>query len=452
MKKLSFYFLLLWFAYWLSGCGGSAAMHTNNLAHMYTDGGTVIQVQYKVYHEKMDQSRLFFSFASKDLLYVKGATEAAPEAYTARFAITYRLFSDFEQKQLVDSGSVFFEDLSEGLPDKTLSGDLTFKIPRPSDQKNFLLVAYCTDFNRKFTSTSQIPLDVRDVQMPENFLRKDTAGQILFGQTFQLGAPFLLEHNQSGTMYYIVRYYKTDWPMAVPPHVPQAVKPLSYVADSMFRVSANEPIVLTAPGMYHFQVYENSKYGFTLYHFYPEFPYVASKDHLSGPLRYLTNNSEYMTIATHDDTDSIKLEADRFWLKNAGSVERARNLVAVYYGRVESANRFFTSYQEGWKTDRGLIYIIYGPPTAIYKEELTEQWIFGEPSSSLSYVFTFVKVNNPFTTNDYALTRLSSYRYGWGQAVETWRRGQVYGIRDIKREQDERDQQLRMQHPTHIWY
>jgi GWxTD domain-containing protein len=435
----------------LAGCGSAGSVRTNNLAHMYSEGGNVIQVQYKVFHEDINTSRLYFSFSSKGLLYVRN-DEDGESSYSSRFAVTYRLYADYDQKEILDSGTVFFEDKSPTLSEKTLFGDVAFKIPRPSDQKKFLLVAYTTDFNRKFTSTSYIDLDIRDPQSPENFLRKDTEGQVIFGQTFEPNVPFFLEHNQRGTLMYVVRYYKSDWPIAVPPHVPQAVKPITYIADSIFRIPANEPIVLTLPGMYHFQVHENSKYGLTLYHFYPEFPLVSRKEHLSGPLRYLTNNTEYLTVAMHEDTDSIKLEADKFWLKNAGSIERARNLMAVYYGRVESANRFFTSFHEGWKTDRGLIYIIYGPPSAIYKEELTEQWIYGEQNSSLSYVFTFIKVGNPFTANDYALTRLSSYRYGWGQAVETWRRGQVYGVRDIKREQDERDQQLRMQQPTHFWY
>jgi hypothetical protein len=127
--------------------------------------------------------------------------------------------------------------------------------------------------------------------------------------------------------------------------------------------------------------------------------------------------------------------------------------VAAYFGRVESANRNFSSYLEGWKTDRGLMYIIYGPPSEVYRNQQSETWIYGDRNSSLSYIFNFVKVENPFTDNDFALNRLSEYRYGWGQAVGAWRNGRVYGTKDIQREQNARDAQLRQQRasPT-VWY
>lgn len=448
-KKLHNFWPFLVICVMALGCQSQQGLKTNNLAHMYNDGGNVLQIQYKVYHQSMDTSLLYFSFPSAGLLYVKPADTGL---YHARFAVTYRLYADYEMKNMVDSGTTFYDDYTPELQGKQLFGNLKFRIPRPSDNKQFLLVAYCTDFNRKFTRTTYIDLDVRDPQAPENFLRTDTAGNVLFGNNVRLNEPFFLKHNQRGTLRFKVRYYNQQFPVAVPPHVPQAATPLTYSSDSIFMLDVNKPIVVKQPGLYHFQIHDNSKSGFTLIHFYTEFPYVSRKEHLSGPLRYLTNNSEYLTVATHEDTDSIKLEADRFWLQNAGSAERAKNLIAAYYGRVEASNKFFTSYLEGWKTDRGLIYTVYGPPTAIYREELTEQWVYGEQSSSLSYVFTFVKVSNPFTHNDYALTRLTSYRYGWGQAIETWRKGQIYGVREIKKEQDERDQQLRMQQPPYFWY
>jgi hypothetical protein len=36
-----------------------------------------------------------------------------------------------------------------------------------------------------------------------------------------------------------------------------------------------------------------------------------------------------------------------------------------YYRRVAFANRSFTTFRDGWKTDRGMVYIILGPPDEI---------------------------------------------------------------------------------------
>lgn len=40
-------------------------------------------------------------------------------------------------------------------------------------------------------------------------------------------------------------------------------------------------------------------------------------------------------------------------------------LMVEYYRRIEFANRHFTGYTEGWLTDRGLVYIVLGPPDDI---------------------------------------------------------------------------------------
>ena len=92
------------------------------------------------------------------------------------------------------------------------------------------------------------------------------------------------------------------------------------------------------------------------------------------------------------------------------------------------ANTYFTSYTEGWKTDRGLIYIIFGLPVTIYKAENIERWIYGTSQSNKTLVFNFMRQENPFTANDYVLSREEMYKISWTQAVDTWRNGRVYSV------------------------
>ena len=82
----------------------------------------------------------------------------------------------------------------------------------------------------------------------------------------------------------------------------------------------------------------------------------------------------------------------------------------------------FSSYQEGWKTDRGLIYIIYGPPSEVYRKTGEEEWIYGERNNPLSIKFYFYNIENPFTLNDYSLNRQPTYKTSWYIAIENWRR------------------------------
>ncbi len=173
---------------------------------------------------------------------------------------------------------------------------------------------------------------------------------------------------------------------------------------------------------------------------------------MAKPLRYLTTQSEYEELqALMDKPDKLRDWIDDFWIRKAGNAQRARDMLRTYYERVEAANRFFSSYHEGWKTDRGILYIIYGPPNKVYRSSAGEAWVYGNESSGLSYYFNFIRLDNPFSDNDFELERSAQYRYGWGQAVEAWRRGHIYNSKDIRREQDDYDQ-LQYRSRTPMWY
>ena len=111
---------------------------------------------------------------------------------------------------------------------------------------------------------------------------------------------------------------------------------------------------------------------------------------------------------------------------HGGNQEKTRSLIKKYYGRVIEANKYFSSYTEGWRTDRGMIYILFGSPGTVYKSAESESWIYGTPNSTLALNFFFIKVNNPFTDNDYTLSRSPTYESSWYRAVEIWRQGRVY--------------------------
>ena len=114
----------------------------------------------------------------------------------------------------------------------------------------------------------------------------------------------------------------------------------------------------------------------------------------------------------------------------AGNRERARVLIKSYYSRVQYANIFFTSYFEGWKTDRGLIYIIFGPPSSVYRNNETEIWNYSQSYNYGPLNFTFDKIKNPFTSNDYQLRRSNYYELPWYRAVDSWRDGRVVNDND----------------------
>lgn len=82
-------------------------------------------------------------------------------------------------------------------------------------------------------------------------------------------------------------------------------------------------------------------------------------------LRYIAKGSELKKIkeAPQEKKKESFLE---FWQKRdptPGTV--ANELMDEYYRRVEYANQAFTLIREGWKTDMGMVYILFGPPDDI---------------------------------------------------------------------------------------
>ena len=62
----------------------------------------------------------------------------------------------------------------------------------------------------------------------------------------------------------------------------------------------------------------------------------------------------------------------------------------------------------------------------VIKHKNGEQWVYGETNTPSSLIFSFIKIINPFTDNDYYLERNETYKMPWYQAVDMWRQGRIY--------------------------
>jgi len=162
---------------------------------------------------------------------------------------------------------------------------------------------------------------------------------------------------------------------------------------------------------------------FYFYDYYPAFPEISEYKQMIEPLRYISTSKEYKELI---NAVNVKQELDNFWLKIGGSTDKAEKMLRLYYKRVEMANEKFTSYKEGWKTDRGIIYIVYGQPTSIYKGISTETWVYGEENQILSIKFEFNRKADAMTNNRYELVRNPDFKNNWYRAVDQWRQGKIF--------------------------
>ncbi len=161
------------------------------------------------------------------------------------------------------------------------------------------------------------------------------------------------------------------------------------------------------------------------------FPRIGSPRELAEPLVYLMREREHEKLMSIEDPEKLKEAIDRFWLENVGSVNRAKQVISLYYERVEEANMQFTGFKEGWKTDRGMIYILFGPPTHINRGLRAQQWIGSDVSRDPRYNFLFMQTrirSNHFPFDNYILQRHQGYHAYQYQQIQLWLSGRILDV------------------------
>ncbi|HSR51778.1 MAG TPA: GWxTD domain-containing protein, partial [Acidobacteriota bacterium] len=92
------------------------------------------------------------------------------------------------------------------------------------------------------------------------------------------------------------------------------------------------------------------------------------KKWLEEDVKYIITSEEYdafKKLRTDEERDQF---IEQFWLRRDPDPTTSQNEVKEeHYRRIAYANEHFHSGVEGWRTDRGIIYIKFGPPTGIEK-------------------------------------------------------------------------------------
>jgi GWxTD domain-containing protein len=163
--------------------------------------------------------------------------------------------------------------------------------------------------------------------------------------------------------------------------------------------------------------------------FGPGFPRPQTIDDLVGPLTYVADRTLMDSLRVVRSPATRKRLFDHFWLSEADNENAAGNAIKQYYTRVEEANRYFTTFKEGWRTDRGMLYIVLGPPSSVTHVLDKEVWYYSSNSDDVYNSYTFYRTpgseKNPLLQN-YILDRHPYYESGWEQAVDRWRRASVF--------------------------
>lgn len=158
------------------------------------------------------------------------------------------------------------------------------------------------------------------------------------------------------------------------------------------------------------------------------YPSISTPAELARPLVYLMTSKEYEELMSLTSNKKIKEAVDRFWLNNIGNSNLAKDVINLYYNRVEEANKQFSNYKEGWKTDLGMVYILFGSPWYVNKSlnEMVWSYTYNTNNPEKNYSFEAPKLTSKFFPfYNYLLQRHSHYYEIQYQQIQKWRSGNI---------------------------
>lgn len=416
-NKYSIIFICLFACLVFWQCSVSSSYYENDYTYLYDNNQKLIKPLFKVFHFHQDSSIIYFQLNTSDILYGKFNSDTNAKAH---IRLKYRL-TELNNANLIDSSTISLFDFGQNDQIAQLQGKI--KIPTKLENR-YQLEIRLRDEYKDLNVIHQIQIDKRLNGSSQYYLLKNK-GKVLFYQyspdtTVSLFKSPLIRYSKFilETSNQIIE--KASPPFAIneskiPEFESDYSEEIIFTGDSV-KLELKDKITRLSP-----LSNSNSNYYYIYYH-YQNYPKVTDYIHLIEPLRYISTNSEYNALLSAEDK---RKAFEEFWLNFARNKIDAKKLIAEYYQRVELANTYFSSNKEGWKTDRGIILIVYGKPSRVQRFNNIETWLYGEENTMLSIKFEFRKEKTEWTANRYTLVRNEIYKNNWYQAVDVWRQGRI---------------------------
>lgn len=377
-----------------------------------------VDIDLRVYHVNDSLTRIYYKISTDNLLFKRIDTSST---FYANLLVGCKVLPEINSRTIIDSASVgmSFKFPEEG-KDKFVEGVFSLKV-KPT---NFAYVdLWVIDNYKNLKHSNPVVINKKNRSVGQYYMVYGN-NKINYTSNFYAGDIVKIEsHVNQGQIIYVDCFFKEFGP-ALPPF--SSVKPneFKYKPDSTFTIRLEKSAELTMPskGFYHLRSLSAEQDGLSLFTFEKAYPGVSDIGEMINCTRYIMNKVEFENCKNATDQ---KLCIDNFWLTIGGSNERAKELLRKYYNRVTEANKAYTSYTQGWKTDRGMIFVNFGDPVNLYRSKSEEIWIYGPETDANSLKFIFKKTENPFSDNDYILQRSYIYQAPWFDMVDYWRQGRI---------------------------
>lgn len=160
----------------------------------------------------------------------------------------------------------------------------------------------------------------------------------------------------------------------------------------------------------------------------PNFPRISDLEEVIEALAYIARDREIKKILAADTPKEQRRLFDAFWGARTSNKKEAANLLETYYSRVEEANLFFTTHKAGWKTDRGMLYVVLGAPVEVDHYVDQEIWYYSYADNDPRRIYVFEQGmhydKRGMMFENFVLQRRPYYQRVWRRVVNHWRDGE----------------------------
>lgn len=386
-----------------------------NFASLYNPAASDLHPEIRIYLKSEKEALIYYKIPIAELR----AINTEPLASETKLMIKYviRNPSDFS---VADSGSlVHMIDLKE--KNEYIQSYFTVKIPQQVNSK--IVVSLYT---QKPNSGKRMLADITTDELSGQCFLPELAdnGEILFGNSIISNKTYKFKANGNNTRLKFDFYEFTDYVNVPPYYITNYQVPVKS-PDSTFSYLAGDTVSFHKKGMYILRNIDQSNGGLCLINCGQYYPVVKTVADMLEPIKLIASNREYNELK---NAENLKIAIDNFWFLKSENQKFAREQIRVFYNRVALANQYFIEDKEGWKTDRGMIYIMLGPPSVVNINATEEEWFYGENPDIAGILFIFDKYNNPYCGTVTVLRRDANYQSVWAQALQTWKGGRVFSI------------------------
>ncbi len=342
------------------------------------------------------------------------------------FRFNWLLQPDYGLRERLASGKIDL-DKQNCLLKESNKVLIRFEIPRLKNLSKALLLTEIYDVIETKKSNNDLSIDFMGERLNDRFAIFTNHEEIpIFQGYLNKKDSFKIQSVEKHTRELFLLYYKNDFG---PAQAPMSTSIRAGIErgvshEKIIKIQTNQFLQLPDEGLY--LVVEDTtqlRQGFVILSVDNRFPKLTKPELLVKPIVYMSSAQEMRSIM---ENENAKLAMDKFFLTlSSGNQATAKQIIKNFYRRIEESNRLFTTYKEGWKTDKGMIYTILGPPNRVQRGRDREVWVYSQNLNFSEIIFTFNKKTNQFTDNYYELVRYPEYQAYWYPFVEAWRTGKV---------------------------